>query len=596
MKKNNKDLIIGISAFDNDSSASILKDGIILAAAQEERFTRIKNDASFPSNAIKYCLKEAKADIANIHTVVFHKRPLTDFKPVLENFYAAPKNISSSLKQIVSCYRKHRYVKNKIKDHFCAGTKIIFEKNMSALAASAFFPSPFKEAGLLIIDSSGETETTGLGIGRKNKIKIFKKNHFPHSIKHLYSAFTEFCGFRQNSGEYKLMGLAPYGNNIYEDLIFKKIVNIKKHGSFKINLSFFDISSSRLLPNDKFAEIFGIGPRNDGPEIAQVYMDIAASIQSATEKMILILARYLKKRTKCENICLSGDLALNCAVNGKLLKSRIFENIWIQPSPTNSGAALGSAILHWSKNRKTDGIIKNSKDLMKGSLLGPSYTDNDIEYYLKTVGAAYEKIPQYTLFERAADLIAEGNIIGWFQGRMEFGPRALGSRSILADPRRKEMRDLINHRIKLRESFRPLAPSIIEEKTKEFFDLKKRSPYMLLVVPVKKGKRCDINLNDYQGLSKKEPCLSVIPAVTHVDFSSRVQTVNECDNKLYYELIRTFSEKYGCPIVINTSFNMRNEPIVCSPKDAYECFTRSGLDRLIIGNFIVKKDYPYQKG
>ena len=591
--------ILGISAFYHDSAASIIVNGDITAAAQEERFTRIKHDASFPTNAIKYCLNENNLSLRETDYVVFYEKPFLKFERILETYVAtAPKSFRSFAVAIPLWIREKLFQKNLLINQFkeidnkFSSKKIMFSEHHFSHAASAFYPSPFEEAIILTIDGVGEWATTTVSIGKKNEIKIIKEINFPHSLGLLYSAFTYYLGFKINSGEYKVMGLAPYGKPIYENLILDNLIDLKEDGSFKLDQAFFNYTTGLTMTNNKFSNLFKHKKREPEKEnLKQFHMDIAASIQSITEKIIIKLTRSLSKKYSIPNLCLAGGVALNCVANSKILQDQHFENIWIQPASGDAGGSLGAALAFWYKELGKERILNNG-DSMKGSYLGPSYRQNDIEKDLKDCGANFELCDDEKVIQITAEEINGGKAVGWFQGRMEFGPRALGCRSILADPRKKNMQKILNLKIKYRESFRPFAPSIIKEDLKEWFDLKCDSPYMLLVGNVKKDKIIDMNKkdNDLFGIDKLNIVRSSIPAVTHVDHSARIQTVDRKTNYKYYLLIKKFKELTGCPILVNTSFNVRGEPIVNTVKDAFKCFMGTEMDMLIIENYILYKN------
>ncbi|MBN1406077.1 MAG: carbamoyltransferase [Candidatus Omnitrophica bacterium] len=584
--------ILGISAFYHDSAAVLLKDGEILAACQEERFTRIKHDHNFPENSINYCLKEAGISSSGLDFVAFYDKPFIKFERLLETYIAfAPSGIRSFLKAMPLWIKQKLFLKDYIKEKIGFNGKILFPEHHESHAASAFFPSPFKDAAILTIDGVGEWATASYGIGENNRIKIDAELKFPHSLGLLYSAFTYYAGFKVNSGEYKLMGLGPYGEPKYTELILKELVDLKGDGSLKINMKYFDYCAGLTMTNKKFNALFGSRPRRPGEKIEQRHMDIARSIQAVTEKAVLNMGRHVYDVTKKKNLCLAGGVALNCVANGKLLREGPFDNIWIQPAASDAGGALGTALCVWhsylNKERKPDGI----NDSQKASLLGPGFSDAEIEEFLKSRNIPHLKLnPEYAP-KKYAEVIANQKVLGWFQGRMEFGPRALGSRSIFADPRSSQMQSIMNVKIKFRESFRPFAPTVLKEHAKDYFDISCESPYMLLVAQVKNDKRLNISEEEkrLQGLDKLKVKRSVIPAVTHVDYSARVQTVKRQDNPAYYDMINEFFKLTGCPIVINTSFNVRGEPIVCTPQDAYMCFMRTNMDYLAMGSFLMDK-------
>ena len=584
--------ILGISAYYHDSAACLIKNGKIIAAAQEERFTRKKHDQSFPSNAIKYCLKDAGINASDLWLVAFYDKPFLKFERILETYLTyAPKGLRSFLKAIPLWIKKKLWIKELIKDELNYNGKILFPEHHASHAASAFYVSPFQEAAFLTMDGVGEWATTSYGVGKRNNIEMLADIKFPHSLGLLYSAITYYIGFRVNSGEYKVMGLAPYGEPKYKDLIYQHLINVKKDGSFKLNMSYFDYGFGLKMTNNKFNTLFGGPPRKPESELSQKEMDIARSVQEVTEEIVYKMAKHVRKVTGKKYLCLAGGVALNCVSNGKLLRSNIFEDIYIQPAAGDAGGALGCALITWYQHLGNDRYADGENDFMKGAYLGPQFSNGDIEKYLDKKGYSYKKLHDEKLPEKIADLIAEQNVIGWFQGRMEFGPRALGARTIIGDSRSSETQKTINLKIKYRESFRPFAPSIREENISEYFDIDRPSPYMLLVADVKKDKQLKMTKEQegYFGLKKLNISRSKIPAVTHVDYSARIQSVNKRTNPRYHQVLTKFNEKYGCPVVVNTSFNVRGEPIVCTPKDAYLCFMRTEMDYLIMNNFLLKK-------
>tara|TARA_B100000902_G_scaffold355021_1_gene367645 strand:+ start:1618 stop:3417 length:1800 start_codon:yes stop_codon:yes gene_type:complete len=591
--------ILGISAFYHDSAACLLGDGKIIAAAQEERFTRIKHDSNYPYNAINFVLKFEKIKLNQVEKIIFFEKPFLKFERLLETYVAfAPKGFASFAKSVPLWIREKLFQKNflftKLKQHdstFVNQDKIMFSEHHLSHAASAFFPSPFNEAVILTADGVGEWATTTIAVGKGNKIEIKKEINFPHSIGLLYSAFTYYAGFKVNGGEYKLMGLAPYGEPKYEKLILENLIDIKEDGSFRLNQKYFDYATGLTMTNNHFDDLFRSKPRNPKKDkISQFYMDIAASIQKVTENLMIRLAKSLSNEYKIKNLCLAGGVALNCVANGKILKENIFDNIWIQPAAGDAGGSLGASLVYWY-NELCNERITSTKDSMNCSYLGPEYSDEEIENILKSIGANYKKTTKENIIDYTTNKIIQGKVIGWFQGKMEFGPRSLGNRSILGDARSPEMQKKLNLKIKFRESFRPFAPSVLLEKASEWFDINIESPYMLLVTNVKKDKLVD-NLNNSQnvkGLEKLNLVRSQIPAVTHVDYSARVQTVTD-KNGIYYELIKDFYKKTNCPVIVNTSFNVRGEPPVNTPIDAYKCFMATDLDILIMGSFIIEKE------
>jgi carbamoyltransferase len=596
--------ILGISAFYHDSAACILKDGEIIAAAQEERFTRKKHDPNYPHNAIEFVLDFADLKLSEVDQIVFFEKPFLKFERLLETYVGfAPRGFVSFSKAMPLWIKEKLFQKDflfkKLKNHdekYRSDKNIFFSDHHLSHAASAFFPSPFEEAVILTADGVGEWATTTVAVGKGNKLDIKKEIHFPHSLGLLYSAFTYYVGFKVNSGEYKLMGLAPYGKSIYEEKI-KQLVDIKGDGTFRLNQKYFNYATGLTMTNDKFHNLFGQKPRNPNTEkLTQFHMDIAASIQKITEDIMIKLSKSIYKEYGIKNLCLAGGVALNCVANGKILKEKIFDNIWIQPAAGDAGGSLGAALALWhidqGNNRKVD-----PNDSMKGSYLGPEFTQDQIEKELKDIGANFDTINYDDLINQTSEHLSNEKAIGWFQGRMEFGPRALGGRSILGDPRSDKMQKNLNLKVKYRESFRPFAPSVLKEDVSSWFNINVDSPYMLLVADINLEKKIEMT-NDQKnlfGIDKLNVKRSEIPAVTHVDYSARIQTVDQKNNKPYYDLIAKFKEKTGCPIIVNTSFNVRGEPIVSNPTDAFNCFMGTELDYLIIGNCILDKNKQNQK-
>ena len=584
--------ILGISSFYHDSAACILKDGQIIAAAQEERFTRKKHDQNFPNNAIKYCLKEAGIQASELSIVSFYDKPFLKFERILETYLAyAPRGIGSFLKSIPIWIKKKLWIKEIIKKELNYEGKILFPEHHASHAASAFFASPFQEAAFLTMDGVGEWATTSYGIGKGNKMQMIADIKFPHSLGLLYSAITYYTGFRVNSGEYKVMGLAPYGVARYKDLIYKHLINVKTDGSFKMNMDYFDYNVGLRMTNNRFNNLFGGPPREPESDLTQKEMDIARSVQEVTEEIVIKIAKHVKKETGKKYLCLAGGVALNCVANGKLLRSNIFEDIYIQPAAGDAGGALGCALIAWYQHLGNSRSADGENDLMQGAYLGPKFTNDEIKSFLDKNGYPYKELSNETLPKNIADLVAGQNVIGWFQGRMEFGPRALGARTIIGDARSSKTQKTINLKIKYRESFRPFAPSVREEDISDYFDIDRPSPYMLLVADVAKNKQTQMSeeQESYFGLKKLNISRSEIPAVTHVDYSARIQSVSKKTNPRYHAMLTSFKENHGCPVVVNTSFNVRGEPIVCSPKDAYLCFMRTEMDYLILNNFLLKK-------
>jgi carbamoyltransferase len=585
--------ILGISAYYHDSAAALLKDGELFAAAQEERFTRIKHDQEFPIRAVKFCLREAGISINEIDYVAFYDKPFVKFERILETYISFPlSGINSFIKAIPLWIRKKIWIPDLIKKELKYEGKVLFPEHHESHAASAFYPSPFSQAAFLTIDGVGEWATSSFGIGKGNSIEIIGELHFPHSLGLLYSAFTYFTGFKVNSGEYKVMGLAPYGKPVYVQKIYDNLVDLKEDGSFKMNMEFFNYCTGLTMTNGKFDELFDGPPRKPESKLTQREMDLACSVQVVTEEIMMRMARHVKKETGEKYLCLAGGVALNCVGNGKLLRAGLFDDIWIQPAAGDAGGAVGAAyVVHYQHLQNTL-PLKNGRDLQKGSYLGSSYSNEDIKNFLDRHKLPNVQLNTDELIDKVSDLIAEEKVIGWFQGKMEFGPRALGNRSIIGDARSPEMQKKMNLKIKYRESFRPFAPSVLAEKVGDWFELNEESPYMLLVAEVKKEKQkklSDEELNLW-GIDKLNTIRSEIPAVTHVDYSARIQTVNKSDNLLYHSLISNFYEKTGCPVIVNTSFNVRGEPIVESPLDAYKCFMRTEMDVLVLGNYILYKE------
>ena len=584
--------ILGISAFYHDSAACLVKDGEIIAAAQEERFTRIKHDHAFPSNAIKYCLAFAEITEDNLDFVSFYDKPFLKFERILETYLSySPIGIKSFLKAMPLWIKKKLWLKELIKSELNYSGKIIFPEHHESHAASAFFPSPFQEAAFITMDGVGEWATSSIGIGKGNTIDLIADIQFPHSLGLLYSAFTYYTGFRVNSGEYKVMGLAPYGEPKYKKLIYDNIIDVKDDGSFRMNMKYFNYCAGLTMTNKKFHDLFGSPPRKPESKLTQREMDLARSVQEVTEEIVLKMAVHVKKKTGMKHLCLAGGVALNCVANGKLLRSELFEDIWIQPAAGDAGGAVGSALFTWYQYLGNKRDADNKTDFMKGAYLGPDFNNESIESYLNENNYPYLRLSDEDLPERVSNLIANENVIGWFQGRMEFGPRALGSRSIIGDARSSEMQKTMNMKIKYRESFRPFAPSIRAENISDYFDIKCESPYMLLVADVVKDKQLKMSGDQisYFGLEKLNVLRSEVPAITHVDYSARIQSVNSKTNPRYHQLLTKFNDNHGCPLVVNTSFNVRGEPIVCTPNDAYLCFMRTEMDYLVLGNYLLEK-------
>ncbi len=584
--------ILGISAFYHDSAACLLRNGEIIAAAQEERFTRKKHDPEFPVNAVNFCLRYAGITIGQVEYAAFYDKPITKFSRILESYLAFPGRGWNSFLMAIPVWLKQKlWISDIIKKEINYTGKVLYPEHHESHAASAFFPSPFNSAAFLTIDGVGEWATSSYGIGKNNRVKILAELHFPHSLGLLYSAFTYLTGFKVNSGEYKVMGLAPYGEPKYVKTIYDNLVEVYEDGSLRMNMEYFNYTTGLTMTNKKLDKLLG-PPRKPETKITQREMDLARSVQEVTEDVIMKMAAHVKKETGEKNLCLAGGAALNCVANGKLLRSKIFDKIWIQPAAGDAGGALGAALIvhhHYLNNQLQ---AKKGSDLQKGSYLGSSYSNNEVKEFLDGSNLPYKFLDDKNLVDEVSDLIAREKVIGWFNGRMEFGPRALGSRSIIGDARSPEMQKKMNLKIKYRESFRPFAPSVIAEKVSEWFELDEESPYMLLVADIKKNKQRSLSEDEKNlwGIDKLNTVRSEIPAVTHVDYSARIQTVNKEDNPLYHALISKFEEKTGCPVIVNTSFNVRGEPIVESPADAYRCFMRTEMDALVLGNFLLLKE------
>ena len=588
----NKMNILGISAYYHDSAACLVQDGEIVAAAQEERFTRKKHDESYPKHAIDYCLRAAGATKKEIDLITFYEKPFLKFERLLETYLdGAPHGIRSFLKAMPLWIKKKLWIKDLIQEETGYAGKIIFPEHHEAHAASAFFASPFEEAAILTMDGVGEWATSSLAEGAGNRIRLLKEIRFPHSIGLLYSAFTYYTGFKVNSGEYKVMGLAPYGEAKFKELILKELIDLKEDGSFRLNMAYFDYASGLRMTNDRFHRLFGGVPRKPESLITQREMDLAASVQAVTEEVMLRMARHARSVTGKKNLCLAGGVSLNCVGNGKILKEGIFENIWVQPAAGDAGGALGAALLAWHQYLGNPRNVDGRRDRMKGALLGPEFDAPSIESFLREHEIVYTRLSDEELAEKTADLIADEKVIGWFQGRMEFGPRALGARSILGDARSPKMQEVMNLKIKFRESFRPFAPTVLREKVSDYFEMSAESPYMLLVAPVRRELRRQMTAEEEKlfGIQKLNVRRSTIPAVTHVDYSARIQTVGPEANPLYRRVIEKLQGKHGSAVVINTSFNVRGEPLVCTPREAYVCFMRTEMDFLVLGNFLLDK-------
>jgi carbamoyltransferase len=593
--------ILGISAFYHDSAAAMVQDGEIIAAAQEERFTRRKHDPSFPANAVAYCLREAKLAAPDLDAVVFYEKPLVKAERLVETYLGvAPHGLRSFSTAIPTWLYEKGNIPSTIRKQLGAKYKgpILFTEHHESHAASAFFPSPFEEAVIVTADGVGEWATTTVGVGEGNRVKLLEEIRFPHSLGMLYSAFTYYTGFKVNSGEYKVMGLAPYGEPKYVQLIYDHLIELGEDGSFWLNQDYFGYCSGLTMTNDRFDELFGGPPRKPESILTQKEMDIAASIQVVTEEAMLRLSRHAHATTGKRNLCLAGGVALNCVANGRILREGPFESIWAQPAAGDAGGALGAALAVWFQmldNPRANG----GRDAMRGSWLGPAYSDSEIETYLERVGGVSKKLSDKELCDRVAGMLADEKILGWFHGRMEFGPRALGARSIIGDARSTRMQSVMNLKIKFRESFRPFAPCVLRDHAREYFDLDCESPYMMLVAGVAEDKRLPIpeEAQSLWGVEKLKVPRSSVPAVTHVDYSARIQTVDPERHGLFHSMMKAFYERTGCPVIVNTSFNVRGEPIVCSPEDAYRCFMFTHMDALVLGNhLLLKGDQPSMPG
>ena len=585
--------LLGISAFYHDSAACLVQDAVIAASAQEERFTRKKHDPDFPSKAVCYCLKAGKIAVSDLDLVVFYEKPFLKFERLLETYLAfAPFGLRSFIKAMPVWLKQKLWIRDLIEKELPGlKGKILFTEHHEAHAASAFYPSPFEEAAVLTMDGVGEWATSSIGIGKGNRLSLVREIRFPHSLGLLYSAFTYYTGFKVNSGEYKVMGLAPYGEPKYKDLILSELIHLKEDGSFKLDLKYFNYCVGLTMTSRHFHKLFGGPPRKPESRITQREMDLARSVQEVTGEVMLRMARFIRKSTGRKNLCLAGGVALNCVGNGKILREKIFDRIWIQPAAGDAGGALGAALLAWHQYLGNPRTADGKKDTIRGSYLGPEYGPDEIRRWLESEGIVYSRIEDPEIPEKIAELIKKENVIGWFSGRMEFGPRALGARSILGDARSPKMQSVMNLKIKYRESFRPFAPSVMREKVADFFEMDADSPYMLLVAPVREEHRKKISREEEKlfGIDKLNVPRSTMPAVTHVDYSARIQTVDEETNPLYYRVIRSFYEKTGCPAIVNTSFNIRGEPLVCTPQEAYTCFMRTEMDYLLLGNTLLDK-------
>lgn len=586
--------ILGISAFYHDSAACLMVDGRIVAAAQEERFTRQKHDFNFPTRAVAYCLETAGLSVEELDVLAFYDKPFLKFERLVESYLSyAPRGLRSFTTSVPIWIKQKLFMRREL----LAGLpgfrgKLLFTGHHEAHAASAFFPSPFESAAVLTADGVGEWTTTSIGVGEGNQVRLLKELHYPHSLGLLYSAFTYYTGFRVNSGEYKLMGLAPYGEPRYADLIREHLIDIRPDGSFALDMRYFNYVAGLTMTTARFHKLFGGPPRRPDTPPSQKDMDLAASIQQVTEEVMLKLAIHAHEITGKSHLCLAGGVALNCVANGRILREGPFEDIWIQPASGDAGGALGAALIaHFIVNGQPRHITPGHNPMQQASYLGPDYDADTIREFLDAHGCVYERLDMQSLPDTVAGLIASEQVVGWFQGRMEFGPRALGSRSILGDARSRQMQSVMNLKIKYRESFRPFAPSVLVEKAPEWFEIDRPSPYMLLTTQIREDKRLPLEKADLgkQGLEKLKLARSLVPAITHVDYSARLQTVSKADNPLYHALIQSFYDKTGCPVIINTSFNVRGEPIVCSPKDAYACFMRTDMDYLVLGPYLLDK-------
>ncbi len=584
--------ILGLSCFYHDSAAALVRDGRVVAAAQEERFTRVRHDEAFPIEAVRYCLKEAGISAADLDLVVFYDKPLLKFERILRTYLAfAPVGLRSFAMAVPLWVKRKLWMKELIREALDFHGEVLFTEHHESHAASAFYPSPFTEAAVLTMDGVGEWATASIGKGDGHRLDLLRELHFPHSLGLLYSAFTYYTGFKVNSGEYKVMGLAPYGEPKYAGLIRDHLIDLKADGSFRLDMSYFDFAAGLTMTNAKFDRLFGAPPRRPETPLTPRDMDLAASVQVVCEEIMLRMAAHARAVTGSRNLCLAGGVALNCVGNGKLGRAGLFDKIWIQPAAGDAGGALGAALFAWhavqGNPRTTDGV----KDSQRGSLLGPSFSDDEIEAFLKSKGVPYRRLAPEDVARETAALLAQGKVVGWFQGRMEYGPRALGARSILGDARSAKMQAVMNVKIKFRESFRPFAPAVLAEKAGEWFDFTGESPYMLVTAPVKESRRIPETAAQSAlfGLERLNHARSEIPAVTHVDYSARLQTVTREANAPFYDLLKAFDAETGCPVLVNTSFNVRGEPIVCRPEEAYACFRRTDMDHLALGSCLLDK-------
>ncbi|MBN9486795.1 MAG: carbamoyltransferase [Alphaproteobacteria bacterium] len=592
--------VLGISAFYHDSAAALIEDGALVGAAQEERFTRKKHDSGFPQNAVQYCLDTAGIKLADVDYVAFYDKPFLKFERLIETYLAfAPRGFNSFRMAMPLWLKEKLFQKTLLRDEmkkwqpdFDWQKRLLFGEHHQSHAASAFFPSPFEEAAILCMDGVGEWATTSLGWGQGNKLEMLREIHFPHSLGLLYSAFTYYTGFKVNSGEYKVMGLAPYGEPKFKDLILDKIVDLKEDGTFRLDQQYFDYCTGLRMTNDRFAELFGGKARKPEELLTQHHMDLAASVQAVTEEIVLRLGRSVKKETGAKNICLAGGVALNCVANGKLLREGLFDNIWVQPAAGDAGGAVGAAFAAYHGFMGQPRKLNGAQDGMAGSYLGPAFEDEEIAQRLTAAGAKLTRLTHEQTIEQTAQALADAKAVGWMQGRMEFGPRSLGARSILGDARSPSMQKTLNLKVKYRESFRPFAPAVLREDLEQYFDIKSDSPYMLMVAPVVEGRRRAMTAEEEKlfGIDKLNVPRSDIPAVTHVDYSARVQTVHKETNPAFHDLIEAFKARTGCSVLVNTSFNVRGEPIVCTPEDAFRCFMGSEIEVLVVGNCFLKKE------
>lgn len=586
--------ILGISAYYHDSAACLVQDGKLVAAVQEERFTRKKHDANFPTNAVLNCLQQGNIEAKDLDYICFYDKPFIKFERILQTYMdTAPFGFPSFVKAIPLWIKQKLWIPGLIEKEL--GVKdipILFTEHHESHATSAFFPSPYNKAAILTLDGVGEWATSSIALGEGNRVELLKEIHFPHSLGLLYSAFTYYTGFKVNSGEYKVMGLAPYGEPKYKDVILQELMDLKDDGSFKLNMEYFNYLSGLTMTNTKFSKLFGGPPRKPESELTQREMDIARSIQDVTEEIVLRMARHTRDITQCSNLCLAGGVALNCVANGKILKEKIFDKVWVQPAAGDAGGAIGAALFVWYSYLGNSRKVNERDDEQFGSLLGPKYSHDEIRKFLNKNNIAFKHYQnEEELSHSLVDLLANEKVIGLFQGRMEFGPRALGARSIIGDPRSSNMQSIINLKIKYRESFRPFAPAVLEEDVGMYFDIDAKSPYMLFVAPIQDFRRNALSDTDCKkwGIESLQTKRSDIPAVTHVDYSARVQTVNEFDNPFFYQLLKSFKESTGCSVLVNTSFNVRGEPIVCTPEDAYRCFMRTNMDYLVLENYVLDK-------